>query len=153
MNTLHELLQCLPQQHTESIGRDYTVTLKLCKDKLAVVTAARCHVPHIVNDYHFQQFCEHVRQLKDLIEAKDEAKRKRLFESRYLFIEVQRLLIAMHYHLDLFAHFLLKESSSEHVKSWQAIEISFVGFEDSAKQFWRKVLGHDVSGTGHVDKC
>jgi hypothetical protein len=140
----HALLQAKEHAMSRTSGYLY---MEACKEKLDIVTIAKRSARRIVNEYHYQQFCNYLQQLKGLIDAKDDAEKKRLFESCYLFIEVEKLLIAMHYHLDIFAHFLLKESYYGSQNRWSEIGISFGGFGNLAQHFWLEVFGPGVSRT------
>jgi hypothetical protein len=123
------------------------IYMEACKEKLDIVTIAKRSARRIVNEYHYQQFCNYLQQLKGLIDSKNDAEKKRLLESCYLYIEVEKLLIAMHYHLDIFAHFSLKESYCGSQNRWNDIDISFGGFGNLAQHFWLEVFGPGVSRT------
>ncbi len=126
------------------------VNFKVCRIKLEIVSKAVATAKHIVDDYHYQHFFTCMQRLATMIKAKtgDDAKH-RLFTSRYLFIEVQKLLIEAQYHLDIFMHYLLREvevnwlDDEETQRKFHEALIE-CNIEDHAKEFWKNVFGIDV---------
>lgn len=123
--------------------------LTLCEIKLTTLQQKLSSVKHIIDDYHLVQFETYLIELDLHIGSKKVEAQDLVTELPSLFIAVQRLLIAMHYHLDIFAHYLVKNVGVDWSQNEELVQqfedLTVVHLSGEMKQFWCENIGVDVS--------
>ncbi len=131
-------------------AREAKAHLTLCDVKLMTVVEQLPLTKYLIDDYHLVVFQKYLVDLRLFLMSKQAfGELDQVTLSSHLFIEVQRLLKAMSYHLDIFIHYVAKNTGADWSQNEELVQrlenLTVAHLTGTMKSFWRENIGVDVS--------